>query len=368
MNIYRNLINFNVTKSPKSKKTQLIKILKIIFFIFLITSVLWGCGQGFISQGLMPGTELKGSDAALFKGKQGLFFEITYGDQAREKLLHIDADGKQYYWFPISTWKDMWIHAQYSPFYGLFVYPIAWFLIIMIHAFGGVNTWYGPFFAIFFTIFVIKSLMLLATFKSQKDQEKNQKLQTQTSVIKAKYKGLKDPISKRKQQTEIMMLYKKNNCSPFSSIGSAFIPLPVMIALYTMVRSVSLLKQANLGSISFIDAPWTQITQHKQYVYISVLFICFLCQLFSVLLPNILSYTKDKLETPEFRAGKKKQLMTSLLMNCVFLIAIATSPVALSLYWTFTAVFEIVKILVFHYWKIYSVNQQRKHKLKKKHV
>lgn len=82
-----------------------------------------------------------------------------------------------------------------------------------------------------------------------------QLLQIKQAEIQAKYKGSKDPAAKQKQQMEMMQLYRKEGVSPLSTIGSSFLSIPFLIAMYTVVKSARDLKMATIGQVSLIEKP-----------------------------------------------------------------------------------------------------------------
>lgn len=82
-----------------------------------------------------------------------------------------------------------------------------------------------------------------------------QLMQIKQAEIQAKYKGSKDSAAKQKQQMEMMQLYRKEGVSPLSTIGSSFLSIPFLIAMYTVVRATRELKMATIGQISLIEKP-----------------------------------------------------------------------------------------------------------------
>ena len=83
---------------------------------------------------------------------------------------------------------------------------------------------------ILFTL-IIKLLMLPLSIKQQKTMKKSAKLQEQLKVLQFKYKN--DP---EKLNREMMILYKKENMSPFSGCLSAIMQFILLISIFYMVR------------------------------------------------------------------------------------------------------------------------------------
>ena len=228
------------------KKKPLIKHIwkwtKIGLYIFLIVSMLWGCGQLFVSKyGVWEVKDISGQGVY----KPGVFFEIVIASlfSGKEHYFHFASDSKvhEYSYLAISTWSEAFTKTQ-SPFYGVFVYPIAWILAKIIQGFGGAKNGVAVIAGIFLTSLIVRMITLLFSFKSQMNQEKMQMLQMKQSEIQAKYKGSKDQMSKQKQQMETMALYRKEGMSPFSAIGVQFLSIPFLVAMYTVIKSLRELK------------------------------------------------------------------------------------------------------------------------------
>ena len=83
---------------------------------------------------------------------------------------------------------------------------------------------------------VFKIVFLPFTVKQQKNQIKMAKLAPKIEVIKAKYKGRTDQVSKQKLQQEIMELQQREGASPFAGCLPMLIQFPIIIWLYKVIR------------------------------------------------------------------------------------------------------------------------------------
>ena len=83
---------------------------------------------------------------------------------------------------------------------------------------------------------VFKIVFLPFTIKQQKNQIKMAKLAPKIEVIKAKYKGRTDQVSKQKLQQEIMELQQREGASPFAGCLPMLIQFPIIIWLYKVIR------------------------------------------------------------------------------------------------------------------------------------
>lgn len=90
---------------------------------------------------------------------------------------------------------------------------------------------------IVFTL-ITKMLMLPLTIKQQKFSRLSSRMNPEIQKIQAKYKGKKDEASLRKQQAETQAVYQKYGASPTSGCLPLLISLPIMFALYQVIRNI----------------------------------------------------------------------------------------------------------------------------------
>ncbi len=83
---------------------------------------------------------------------------------------------------------------------------------------------------------VFKVVFLPFTVKQQKNQIKMAKLAPKIEVIKARYRGRTDQVSKQKMQQEIMDLQQREGASPFAGCLPMLIQLPLIVWLYKVIR------------------------------------------------------------------------------------------------------------------------------------
>jgi YidC/Oxa1 family membrane protein insertase len=86
--------------------------------------------------------------------------------------------------------------------------------------------------------FITKMLMLPLTIKQQKFSRLSSRMNPEVQKIQAKYKGKKDEASLRKQQAETQAVYQKYGASPTSGCLPLLISLPIMFALYQVIRNI----------------------------------------------------------------------------------------------------------------------------------
>lgn len=89
-------------------------------------------------------------------------------------------------------------------------------------------------------IIVLTLLLRVAMWPMMQAQAKTsarmQVMQPELKALQEKYKDRKDVDSQRKMQTEMQELYKKHDVNPAGCL-SAFLPMPILIALWSTVRN-----------------------------------------------------------------------------------------------------------------------------------
>ncbi|NDL68087.1 YidC/Oxa1 family membrane protein insertase [Anaerotalea alkaliphila] len=88
-----------------------------------------------------------------------------------------------------------------------------------------------------FTIFS-RVLMLPVAFKQQKSMKEMQVIQPEIKKIQDKYKAKKDPESQQKMQMELSKLYQEHKVNPFGGCLPLLIQMPIIIALFEVLRNV----------------------------------------------------------------------------------------------------------------------------------
>ncbi len=87
---------------------------------------------------------------------------------------------------------------------------------------------------ILFAIFM-KIVLFPFSIKQQKNSIKQAKLRPYETIIRKKYAGRTDNVSKQKMNEEIMQLYQKENFNPASGCLPMLIQLPILFALYQVI-------------------------------------------------------------------------------------------------------------------------------------
>ena len=99
---------------------------------------------------------------------------------------------------------------------------------------------------------IIRLIVYPLTSKSIKSQKSLQELQPKMAEIKEKYNG-----DQQKQAQAVMELYKNNKVNPFASCLPLLIQLPILIALYWVLRDALASKDIANQLYPFISNPNT---------------------------------------------------------------------------------------------------------------
>ena len=126
------------------------------------------------------------------------------------------------------------------------LFPLMWiigWIIVGVHkllTFFGMHGGAGPAWvcAIIGMTILVRALMIPLFNKQIKSQRAMQRLTPEIQKIQKKYKGKKDQISQRRQQEELMALYKSHGSSPFSSCLPMFVQMPIFFSLYRVLYAI----------------------------------------------------------------------------------------------------------------------------------
>jgi len=346
----KNLI-LNNSKNYKEKNNPIketLKWLKRIIYLFLFAFALIGCFQQMIDPSIA------------ISGFPGSGAEICRPGDHSCINNHVISRGHELAYNLINSWKSAWSHG---PFYGIFVYPISLFSIIMIDSFkGAIGIGFAVLCALIVLVLLIRTLTLLFTLPQLKTQSIMQESQLKISQIRSKYDGKDDQISKQKMQQEIMSFYKKNNINPLGMFTTMFVTLPFLYSMYRTTSMVREIKSANLGPFSFSTTMSTAIFSDHDWIYIIPLIFVFGTQVLSFKLQAILSYKENKKMDEKAKKAYKKNQMVGNIMMLFFAFITITVPFALSIYWFISNIYSIFQTLGLHIYKRKAKN--KKYRLK----
>lgn len=277
-------------------------------------------------------------------GEGGLFGNFGYNHNK------VNITGK--------TWGDAWKTGFLE---GLLVYPVAFLVETFSHGFG-MGGW-GQLAAILCVTFIVRTILLLVSFRSTLGQQKMQLLQPELAKIQAKYPNANtNAAQKQRMSQEQMALYKKNGIHPLGSLLVLVVQFPLFIAvwgamqgsaalasdqvlnLYLSQSILDTLKNTN-GLPSNVNGWWTALCL---FIIMSGF------QFVSMKLPQWLQKRREK-KLPKLTANPaaNKQNNTMKWVGWIMLIMIIvmglTLPAAMGVYWIAGALFSIVQTVVTQY-------------------
>lgn len=226
----------------------------------------------------------------------------------------------------------------------ILAYPVSWGFTTIGGWFGGSG--YALMAAVFIVTFIIRAAMLAATWRSTKQSQKLQALQPQLNAINAKYANRNDEGAKAAKAQETMALYKKNKVNPISSLIAPFITLPVFIAIYGAVRDTALIAEGYVFNVSLGQTLGSVIT--SWHVFGFVVFVVMVgSQFVSMKIGQWLGKTKYKnRQQPGQQGGLNQQNFMTYFFLIMIVIIGWMLPLAMSLYWIFSAWFSILQAVL----------------------
>ena len=206
--------------------------------------------------------------------------------------------------------------------------------------------------AIFITVIIIRSFMLLVNFRGQLSTIKMQSIQGEVSKLSER---MRDPnLTQQEKQAlsmKMMDIYKKNDIHPFSSMISQFISFPIFIAVWAAMNQTLAIRKGTLFGLEFGNAINSQIFEGN--IAAIVLFLLMIAgQVVTMKLSTWLKIRKEKKKNPHYtkpaKSDSEKQM--NIMMTVMIVMVVMSGfllPAALVIYWFLGSLFSIGQILVF---------------------
>ena len=234
---------------------------------------------------------------------------------------------------------------------GLIVFPISWLLISFTSLFG--STGGAKILAIVVTTIIIKSAMLLFTFKQQVQTQKLQEIQPELNEISKK---LSDPSlsqnEKYRLQMKMMELYKKYDINPFASLIPTLISLPIFLSVWSAVSQTLVIRSGDFLGIQLGKSVSSQVFSFNIGAIILFLLMAGF-QILSMKMPEIIRKRQSDYKKKSKGEDSNNQMKT--MMNVMIIMILITGfmlPAALAIYWTVGAIFGILQTIIFQNPKI----------------
>jgi membrane protein insertase, YidC/Oxa1 family, C-terminal domain len=258
------------------------------------------------------------------------------GNIKPEKIIYIATTFQE-------VFKNSWFDA-------FFVWPVAQLInFISQH----INVVWG----IGITTVIFNIITFPITLRSQENQRKMQLLQPEQDKLNKKYEGRNDERSQQAKAQELQRLYKEHDIKLSSTFLGLFIQLPVMMAmLYGAQRANAVIEGTFLGYS--LKTNLGSGVASLQVFYIVVFVVAAVVQFASMKLPSYL--TKQELKkdhrVKEYARpandGGMNNDMTTNMMTVMIVVFSLSWPAAMSVYWIFSGLMNVVKTLIVQKMKV----------------
>ncbi len=191
---------------------------------------------------------------------------------------------------------------------------------------------------------IIRLLLYPSSLKAIKSQKSISSIQPKIKEIQERYKD-----DKEKQAKATMELYKKEKVNPFGGCLPILIQLPILIALFQVLRRG--LGTAQLNNLySFVSVPG-QINP----TFLGIMNLTN-PNMFLALFAGVFQFVQTKMLAPNFKKNKKKkesgfsQIMQKQMVYffpVITVIILLRLPAAIGLYWITTSLFAIIQQYLF---------------------
>ena len=272
----------------------------------------------------------------------------NYGD----KGLRVQIEEK--------NWAYAWQKVGFLS--GLLVYPIGWLIDTFTNGFAGAGQGWAQLLAILFVTLIVRSIMLLATFKQTTSSSKMQELQPEVAKIQAKYPNSNtNQYEKQRLAQETQALYKKHKINPFTSILVMIVQFPVFICVWGAMQGSAQLSSGqvlglNLGtSISSVLTTWSNWKNPASGVWTALVLFLLMsaAQTVAMLLPQWLARAKKKKiaklgRNPAQKESDNKTKWFTYIMLAMIIFMGFSLVSALGVYWLVGALFSIAQTVITH--------------------
>ena len=282
--------------------------------------------------------------------------EGDYGYYGYANGLHYrDADK-----VPVTIQAKDWGYAWKKGFLeGVLVFPVGWLTETFISGMKAMPQGMPQLLAILFVTIIVRSLVLLITFKSQSGSAKMQALQPEITKIQNKYPNAnKNTYEKQQMAAEMQKLYKKNKINPLGPLLSMVVQFPIFICVYSAFQGCASLSTGAFCNLHFSDSISGVLFNGANWVNGSavaalVLFLLMAgAQVTSMLLPQWIQKKKRKSvaslgKNPAQNEQQSKMKMFTYIMMAMIIFMGFTLPSAMGVYWFVGALFTICQTLIF---------------------
>ena len=208
---------------------------------------------------------------------------------------------------------------------------------------------------VIFTLFVY-ILMYPLNAKQQKSSRLMNKINPEIKAIQKKYKNKKDRASQMKMNQETQDIYAKYGISPFGGCLPLLITMPILLALYNVIRNIPYYvngigsMKENPEAYKFLgllvnESPMSLFKDRANYPYAGIL--VFLIPILAM----VLQFINTKLLQVKTDAGEQDQMQSSMkMMNYMMPVMSGffclSFDVSIGIYWIIGSLFRIVQAIL----------------------
>ncbi len=341
-----------------------ISVIKWFLLFSLTITFFWGLGtllfNRWVSTSQVTTYEFDSAGEEVYVG--GVFFEIDSGYSSdlvfKRHIFHVNEGVLfEYDYYQVNSIDSAW-HYSRSPFYVFLVLPTSWILTKITQGLSWNSSAVGSdknlavmIVGLFIATLILRLIAGFGVFRQQQNKEKMEAIQSQTAVIKNKYKDTDNLQEKQKMQWEIMELYRRENINPLSNSLESFAFAPFLFAMFVVVRTSRILKDSGTDNFSFTTTLWDQLKNAEAVYFIPIAVYLCLFAIDNLILPRLLiNKTKDPNTLLEKDKKKGWGGIFKWVFRLIFLIFFFIVPVGTSVYWTFSTFFEICQKILFFLW------------------
>ncbi len=194
---------------------------------------------------------------------------------------------------------------------------------------------------ILFTI-IVYALMIPLNAKQQKSSRLMTKINPEIQAIQDKYKGKKDNDSVMRMNAETQAVYTKYGVSPFGGCLPLLITMPILFALYGVIRNITAYVPTLEGATGFLGLDVSQTPNEFAKVTKFAYLIPALAVIFQFINSKMLQVKTDKKNKQEDSMAASMKMMNYFMpfMSGFFCL---TLSIGIGLYWITGSIFRIVQ-------------------------
>lgn len=199
---------------------------------------------------------------------------------------------------------------------------------------------------ILFTI-IIYSLMIPLNAKQQKSSRIMSKINPELQAIQAKYKGKKDNDSAMKMNAETQAVYAKYGVSPFGGCLPLLISMPILLALYGVIREIGTYVPAltGEGANMFLGLDVTKTPSEYAKVTKFAYIVPILAVVFQFINTRMLQVKTTQKNQQEDSMASSMKMMNYFMpfMSGFFCL---TLNIGIGIYWIISAIYRIFQAYI----------------------